>query len=305
MNYLYIYRQLIARAKSENRQKLNRNDSNYIYYESHHIIPRCLLKHKPKHIVNGKWNLVLLTAREHFIAHALLWKISKQRYGINHNRTHKMIYALLQFSRKLPNRTKINSNTYKILKENHSCVCSLRQVSDTTRKLLSKKFSGKNNPIYGTKRSKEVCDKISKTLSGRKVSDETKNKLRERSNYHCKTKVSYKGITYDSKQQLYEKTGLKRSECDKLISQGEITILKHASGSKKISNTRKQLDFSNTKYCKYMYTIIYKNNKHITVKNLKQFARENNYISKHLYEMITNENKTYCDIINVSRQRIH
>ena len=38
------------------------------YYEKHHIIPRCL------NGSNDKDNLVLLTAREHYLCHWLLWK---------------------------------------------------------------------------------------------------------------------------------------------------------------------------------------------------------------------------------------
>lgn len=59
-----IYENLINKCRSENRIK-----SDEVYYERHHIIP--------KHM-NGSDeldNLVLLTFREHIIAHFLLWKI--------------------------------------------------------------------------------------------------------------------------------------------------------------------------------------------------------------------------------------
>ena len=64
MNYQRIYDQIIKRAKSENRQK-----SGDVYYEAHHIIPRCLGGS------NNKDNLVFLTAREHFLCHWLLHEI--------------------------------------------------------------------------------------------------------------------------------------------------------------------------------------------------------------------------------------
>lgn len=70
------------------------------YYESHHIIPKCLLKHKSDKIVNGKWNLVKLTGREHFIAHLLLWKISK-----NTKYENKMRYGVIAMSRMKEIRT--------------------------------------------------------------------------------------------------------------------------------------------------------------------------------------------------------
>ena len=57
---------MINKAKNENRIK---NDGTY--YEEHHIIPKSLGG------TNDKSNLVLLTAREHFIAHWILTKIYK------------------------------------------------------------------------------------------------------------------------------------------------------------------------------------------------------------------------------------
>ena len=62
MNYQTIYNELIARAA------IRKNDSKE-YYESHHIIPRCLGGS------DNRENLVNLTAREHFIAHLCLVKI--------------------------------------------------------------------------------------------------------------------------------------------------------------------------------------------------------------------------------------
>ena len=52
MNYQKIYENLISKAKSENRKKYKG-----VYYESHHIIPRCLGGN------NDKENKVLLTAK--------------------------------------------------------------------------------------------------------------------------------------------------------------------------------------------------------------------------------------------------
>ena len=64
MNYAKIYNQIINRALDSNRLK-----NTDIYFESHHIIPKSLGG------TNDSNNLVLLTAREHFIAHKLLCEI--------------------------------------------------------------------------------------------------------------------------------------------------------------------------------------------------------------------------------------
>jgi len=64
MNYEKIYNRIIQNAILENRIK-----GKEIYYEIHHIIPKCIGGN------NKKNNLVLLTAKEHFICHKLLCKI--------------------------------------------------------------------------------------------------------------------------------------------------------------------------------------------------------------------------------------
>lgn len=64
MNYEKIYNALVEKAKVRGLDKSQHEG----YHESHHIVPKCLGGD------NSKDNLVLFTAREHFIAHWLLWK---------------------------------------------------------------------------------------------------------------------------------------------------------------------------------------------------------------------------------------
>lgn len=68
MNYQKIYNSLI------NYRLQNPANLTFDYTENHHIIPRSIDKSKDK----DKNNIVNLSAREHFIAHALLVKIYKQ-----------------------------------------------------------------------------------------------------------------------------------------------------------------------------------------------------------------------------------
>jgi hypothetical protein len=73
MNSQRIYNELISRAILETRKK-NKD----VYYESHHILPKCLGGS------NKKDNLVLLTAREHFLAHWLLAKANPDNIKLSY-----------------------------------------------------------------------------------------------------------------------------------------------------------------------------------------------------------------------------
>lgn len=61
MNYHRMYEQLIEKRRREPLDKSS------VYCEKHHFIPKCMGG------TNESWNLVYLTAKEHFIAHHLLY----------------------------------------------------------------------------------------------------------------------------------------------------------------------------------------------------------------------------------------
>ena len=68
MNYQKVYDQIVDRARKENRQKLKGGT----YYEAHHIVPKCLGGEGKTSQWKTHPNIILLTAREHFICHWLL-----------------------------------------------------------------------------------------------------------------------------------------------------------------------------------------------------------------------------------------
>jgi len=78
MNYLKHYIKLIK--KSKNRTIIDKKE-----YELHHIFPKSIYGNNNK--------TVYLTLREHYIAHKLLWKIMRKRYGVFHPNTRKMANA--------------------------------------------------------------------------------------------------------------------------------------------------------------------------------------------------------------------
>lgn len=67
MNYEKIYNDLVAKCIERGLDKRVLDG----YFEKHHIVPKCLGGSDEKD------NFVLFTAREHFIAHLLLWKMYK------------------------------------------------------------------------------------------------------------------------------------------------------------------------------------------------------------------------------------
>lgn len=156
MNYRRIYFDMIQNAKAANRSK--QSDT---YYEKHHIVPRSLGGD------NLQTNTVLLTAREHFLAHWLLWKFED---GIHKN---KMAYAFFKMCRKSENKSMrrpiMTGYKYEIAKKaNAIAMGNLHRgkiVSDETRQKMSNakkgdKTSGSKNNFFGKEHSQEIKDRI-------------------------------------------------------------------------------------------------------------------------------------------------
>jgi hypothetical protein len=109
MNYLKVYCNLIRKA--ENRTPPEG------YTEKHHTFP--------KSIFGNNNRIVILTGREHYIAHVLLEKICIQRYGLNHKNTQRMLCAHINMKSKgryynsfLYESAKIKRSK-SMMKENH------------------------------------------------------------------------------------------------------------------------------------------------------------------------------------------
>lgn len=136
------------------------------FTETHHIIPTCCGGN------NSKSNLVILTMREHFIAHLLLVKmVSAIELKC------KLSYALMcMSSKKNPAnkpRYKPSSRIYELMRK-------------VVRQAHIHEHSGENNPFYGKTHSEETKRKMREKRSyqpppnlGKPHSEGTKNKLRE------------------------------------------------------------------------------------------------------------------------------
>jgi len=152
--YTNTYYKIIDRAKTRDITG---------YTEKHHIIPKSLGGS------NSKDNLVKLTAREHFICHLLL---SKMTDGTNRQ---KMFLALKMLTR-LKNKICITSKQFETIRINannaHKMFRAGVKLSDATKEKLSIINTGKK---YG-RRSEATCLKISKATKGKSKSIEHREK---------------------------------------------------------------------------------------------------------------------------------
>lgn len=130
MNYIKIYINLMR--KSKKRELLTG------YFERHHVFPVS--------IYGKNDNIVFLTAKEHYIAHYLLFKMCKKRYGIFHYRTKKMHFAFNQMTWCAKNQKRYTSKTFVYARMASSVYCT-----------------GKNNPA----KTKESRAKISQSKLGK------------------------------------------------------------------------------------------------------------------------------------------
>lgn len=186
MNYFKIYENLIEDAK-----KNPKPDS---YKELHHIVPKCMGGE------NSKYNLVLLTARQHYLAHWLLYKMYN---------TTELVHAWYSMSRigNGQNERSINSHLFEYCKKRRN-------------KILSERYSGEGNNFFGKKHSDETKKKLSEIHSGKiyktqeQINDWVKTVAKKPKSDEHKSKISRKGLIM--LQNLYTKEIVRVSKNDEL-----------------------------------------------------------------------------------------
>lgn len=121
MNYQRIYNQIIERAKNSKRIK-----GCGIYYEGHHIIPKCLGGEGLVKNYNTHPNIVLLTPREHFLCHLLLCEIYPKNIKL-----YQALWLMSTNKNKRKNqRYKISSRVYERLKIKAREIYKNRNISN-------------------------------------------------------------------------------------------------------------------------------------------------------------------------------
>ena len=126
MNYKRIYDQLIE------KRKLNILSRDKCYCEEHHIKPVSFGGS------NDKDNRVMLTAKEHYIAHHLLQKFCMHEFGIN-SWQYKAMTTAMHFL----------ANTRK--EQIHLTAKQYNSVRQKFAEIQKKRMAGKHNPCYGKK----------------------------------------------------------------------------------------------------------------------------------------------------------
>lgn len=163
MNYLRVYCNLIR--KVENRTPPAG------YTEKHHIFPISIFGKNKR--------VVVLTAREHYIAHVLLEKVYIKRYGLKDHRTIKMTYA------------------HSIMKGNGGYVNSY--LYECARVRFSEAKKDKNHPMFGKTLSEEHKAKISAAKKGKPAWNRGKT-LSEESK--AKISAARKGKTFSEEHKV-------------------------------------------------------------------------------------------------------
>jgi len=168
MNYQRIYDAICSRAKSEENLRVLKKKNKEVYFERHHIIPKCMGGS------DDTINLVYLTAREHFICHKLLSEI--------HLDEPKMQYAFWCMLRKGRGQERIIvcSRDYERIKARISKILSELIKSGQRPSINSEESIRKRSEAnIGKLHSEESKRKISEFRKGKRHSEETKKKISE------------------------------------------------------------------------------------------------------------------------------
>lgn len=170
MNYQRIHDEIISRAKCRARP------SGYV--EKHHVLPRSMGGS------NAKENLVILSAREHYIVHWLLYKIYRNTamafawYRLTHGNKNRRTYVsrTFEYARR--------ARAWAVSGSNHPFYG--KRLTDEHRKNLSSAKRGKTyaelgregaSPLLGRKTTETHREKISRAVRGRTYGVESRRSL--------------------------------------------------------------------------------------------------------------------------------
>jgi hypothetical protein len=141
MDYKKHYDKLIEKAK-------NRILEGYV--ENHHIIPRAFGG------LDTLDNLAKLTAREHFVAHLLLYKIQT-----NKRKRFQMLTACIMMKGKISKNSRLYESARKEFSKMHS-----ENIRGENHPMFGVSRFGEDNPFFGKTHSEDVKKKMSEKAKG-------------------------------------------------------------------------------------------------------------------------------------------
>lgn len=174
MNYLKAYCNLIRKGEKRGYTKKKAKELG-MYVEGHHTFP--------KSIFGNNKRIVYLTAREHYIAHALLEKVYLKRYGIKDWRTHKMIWAciIMVGKNEFTKESYYNSHLYEASR------LRISQIPVSEEKKLQMSLKRKKSRWWNNGKETKFCEECPGPEwrrgrpginVGRKYSQETRDRIR-------------------------------------------------------------------------------------------------------------------------------
>lgn len=155
MNYQKIYNNLIQRG-------INRILEESVYSEKHHIIPRCMNGN------NDKSNIVKLTAKEHYLAHLLLYKIYP-----NNDKLAFAFFTMCSIKKDGKRDYKVSSRMFAEIKESCGKIVGLRNKGIPRSQEIRNKISKSNK---GKPKSLDHIKSIISSHLGIKQTEESKRK---------------------------------------------------------------------------------------------------------------------------------
>jgi hypothetical protein len=221
MNYLKIYCKLVKFTENRNWKK------NYdgLYLEGHHIFPISIYGKNDR--------IVYLTAKEHFLAHWLLYKICLKRYGIRNRKTFNMgsAFAMMCVSNDLQERT-YTSRQYEIARK---CLSKIR-TGKKRNDMSGKKYFGANDEVIKNGIEKMRQKKIGMKIEypkNRKSLPCPPEKSKKISETRKNTKLKFISMSekefniWISNQNLYRKDGAKNSNITRVLMWRSIPLEKY------------------------------------------------------------------------------
>jgi len=196
MDYKKIYDSLMN-SRLEVKNNRIKDKKNGIYFEGHHIIPKSKGGSGTSTRPKNNQNIVLLTAREHFLAHWLLWRIYRDRSSAL--AFHKMMSST-KYQQRI-NSSRGYEEARLAFREtnlgNQYGKGRTRIVSEEQKKkqseLMKGRYIGDKNPFYKKTHSETTIQKIKNAASRR--DDIWRQKQRE-----SRKKIPKKECEYCKKQ---------------------------------------------------------------------------------------------------------